>query len=209
MIRRLGSQNLNEIAEHFEALPLEDIHFRFGFMPAPGWIREGYVSKLDPLRDVLLGVYEGDKVVGFCHVAITGAVAEIGVSVSASARGRGVGSVMLEKAREYAHSLGCEDLQVLCAADNAPMLALARKHGLKVSYHSGECVGQLELGCPNVGESCVTASVDAAALAAEAVAQAASAPVVSALRVSEGLMRVFSEHQQRRAKAFQSMFEPV
>ncbi len=209
MIRRLGSHNLVEIAEHFEQLPLEDIHFRFGFMPASGWIREGYVARLDPLRDVLLGVYDGDKIVGFCHVAITGPVAEIGISVSASARGRGVGSVMLEKAREYAHSLGCEDLQVLCASDNAPMLALARKHGLKVSYHSGECVGQIGLGSPSVRDSCVTASVEAAALASDAVAQTACAPVVSAMRISGDLMRVFAEHQERRAKAFQSMFEPV
>jgi RimJ/RimL family protein N-acetyltransferase len=105
-----------------------------------------YVRGIDFERDALFGVYGADlRLVGACHVAQTGDLAEFGVSVSPAFRRRGIGSALVARAALHARNAGIGNLFMHCLSENAGMKHIARQLGMRIITQFGESDGSLEL----------------------------------------------------------------
>ena len=131
-IRSLGENHRERIASHLMALDAHDRYLRFGFAANDEQIHR-YVDGLDFERDDIFGIYNRQlELIAMAHLAFsldTGAdaSAEFGVSVLKSARGRGYGSRLFERAVMHARNEGVSMLFIHALSENTAMLKIARK----------------------------------------------------------------------------------
>ncbi len=71
--------------------------------------------------------------------------AELGISVAAEQRGRGIGQALLERVQLHARNWGIDVLFMHCLAENDTMRHLARKQGMAVAAERGEASARVEL----------------------------------------------------------------
>jgi GNAT superfamily N-acetyltransferase len=148
LIRKLYAHERSLYADHLKRLPDNDRRLRFASSCATeAWV-ESYVAGIRE-DDLILAVVEHDKVVGAVHVAINGAVAEIGISVDADHRTGGMGSELLAQAVAFARNRRAEKLYTLCLSENRSMVALARRSGMELHCDSGEAEAFLDLPPPD------------------------------------------------------------
>jgi GNAT superfamily N-acetyltransferase len=142
---RLARIHTEEIGTHFLALADEDRRLRFGRPMNDGALLD-YVSKIDFARDAVFGVFDADlRLIGVGHLARDTASAEIGLSVIAAGRARGVGRSLLERAITHARAWGLTMLYMHCLGENEPMRRLARRAHMSVVNDHGELRAHLEL----------------------------------------------------------------
>lgn len=150
LIRELTSGDFNRLERHFLALGEEDRLLRFGQAVSDDVILR-YVKSIDFSRDAVFGVFDDNlALVGVAHVAHlpvseNGRVAEFGVSVLESARGKGIGSRMFERAVINCRNKHLDTLYMHCLSRNARMMRIAKKAGMKINYAYGEADGYLSL----------------------------------------------------------------
>jgi RimJ/RimL family protein N-acetyltransferase len=150
LVRELAAHHRSRLLKHFLALGEEDRLLRFG-QSVGDHVIEGYVDSIDFDHDTVFGVYDEDLVlIGVGHFAnlrdnAQGRVAEFGVSVSQSARGRGIGSALFERAAMHGRNTNVRTLYMHCLSRNAAMMHIAKKAGMKVQYAYGEADAYLEL----------------------------------------------------------------
>ncbi len=126
------------LADHLLSLSTEDRHLRFGRALSDDAVRK-YVNGIDFARDVVFVVTDSDlSFVGAAHLARQDKHAEIGVSVQRASRGRGIGSALLQRATVHAQNWGVRVLFMNCLVENAAMMHLARKQGLKIAVSSAD-----------------------------------------------------------------------
>jgi GNAT superfamily N-acetyltransferase len=148
------------LGRHFLALGREDRRLRFG-APMSDFALLAYVARIDFERDAVFGVYDDDlTLLGAAHVARGGTDAEVGVSVLAGHRSRGIGGALLERACLRARNWGVPMLYMHCLKENPAMLRLARRQNMKIVTEAGEADAWLAL-----------APADAASLFGEVFAQ--------------------------------------
>lgn len=146
---QLTSLERGKIAAQILELDAEDRRLRFGCVMSDEAV-ERYVQGIDFERDALFGVYGADlRLVGACHVAQTGDIAEFGVSVSPAHRRRGIGSALVARAALHARNVGIPNLFMHCLNENAGMKHIARQLGMRIVTQSGESDGSLELSGGN------------------------------------------------------------
>ena len=139
------------LVAHFVALDAEDRRLRFGASIADTAIME-YVARIDFERDCVFAVRTGIRMpVAVVHVVRTGATAELGLSVLSSRRGRGYGDALLRRAVTWLRNRGILSAYVHCIAENASMMHLARRNGMRIVHTGGETDGRLELEAPTPG----------------------------------------------------------
>jgi GNAT superfamily N-acetyltransferase len=144
-IRELGRLERASLEPHFIALEGDDRRLRFGIALNDDAVR-AYVARIDFERDAVFGVHdEALHVIGAAHVARTGNHAELGVSVLAGHRGRGVGGALLARAHMRARNWGVRALFMHCLAENGAMMHLARKQDMQIVVESGEADASLKL----------------------------------------------------------------
>ena len=146
-VQHLNPRHREDIARHLLRLPEEDRRLRFGRHMRDDMIRE-YVDGINFERDRVFGVQDADlNLIGFAHLALDPAtrVAELGVSVDPSARGKGYGFALLERVVLHATNLGYRVLFIYCLAENGIMMHLARKAGLTLVVEAGEADARLTL----------------------------------------------------------------
>jgi RimJ/RimL family protein N-acetyltransferase len=142
---RLARIHTEEIGTHFLALADEDRRLRFG-RPMNDAALLDYVAKIDFARDAVFGVFDVDlQLIGVGHLARDTASAEIGLSVVAAGRARGVGRSLLERAITHARAYGLTMLYMHCLGENEPMRRLARRAHMSVVNDHGELQAHLEL----------------------------------------------------------------
>jgi GNAT superfamily N-acetyltransferase len=142
---QLTSLERGKIAAQLLELDAEDRRLRFGCAMSDAAV-ERYVQGIDFERDALFGVYGADlRLVGACHVAQTGKLAEFGVSVSPAHRRRGIGSALVARAALHARNVGIPNLFMHCLSENAGMKRIARLLGMRIVTECGESDGSLEL----------------------------------------------------------------
>ena len=146
-VLRLNSRYRDDIAKHLLQLPEEDRRLRFGQAISDAAVRR-YVDGIDFGRDSVFGIH-GDalELIGVAHVALDPAkrIAELGVSVDPSSRGKGHGFALLQRAVLHAANLGYRVLFMYCLAENGIMRHLAKKAGLTVVIEHGEVDARLKL----------------------------------------------------------------
>lgn len=144
-VQRLVEASRPALRRHFLSLDGEDVRLRFGVNIAPASI-VSYVDRINFDTDAVLGVHDDElELVGVAHVAFTGDLAELGVSVLTAHRGRGIGSALLARAADHVRNRFVTRLFMHCLAENATMLHIARKLGMQICIDTGEADAFLKL----------------------------------------------------------------
>ena len=144
-VQRLTEASRPEVERHFLRLEPEDVRLRFGIAIAAAAIVD-YVERIDFDADAVFGVHdEALALVGAAHVAFTGDMAELGVSVLPGHRGYGIGSALLARAADHVRNRFVNRLFMHCLSENAAMLHIARKLGMTIVVNTGEADAFLKL----------------------------------------------------------------
>jgi GNAT superfamily N-acetyltransferase len=150
LIRSLGENHRDRIAQHLKLLNDDDRYLRFGYVARDAQIQK-YVDTLDFERDDIFGIYNRRlELLAVAHLAYDKAhgyekCAEFGVSVLSSARGRGYGARLFERAAIHASNEGVRMMFIHALTENAPMLKIARNAGARVQRDGSESEAYLML----------------------------------------------------------------
>jgi RimJ/RimL family protein N-acetyltransferase len=154
-IRILSAKHRPKIAAHLKSLGTQDRYLRFGY-PATDEQIDGYVAKLDFVRDDIYGVFNRRlQIVSMAHLAFSvdpqwATCAELGVSVDLKMRGRGLGARMFDRAMTHARNEGVSLMFIHALSENTPMLKIARKAGARVERDGSESDAYLSLQPANL-----------------------------------------------------------
>ena len=143
--RRLHAADRGALAAHLLALSREDRRLRFGGPSSDDTLRD-YVGRIDFDRDAVFGFLADDlSLGGAAHVAVVDGVAELGLSVLAAYRRRGIGTALLQRASDFARNHSIRTLLARCLAENAAMLHIARRSGMRIVSRRGAAEAHLQL----------------------------------------------------------------
>lgn len=149
-IRSLGENHRERIAQHLLALAPHDRYLRFGHWAHDEQIQR-YVASLDFERDEIFGIYNRKlELIAVAHLAYAtdqhhDSCAEFGVSVLTSARGRGYGARLFDRAAMHATNDGVSLMFIHALSENAAMLKIARNAGARVERDGSESEAYLRL----------------------------------------------------------------
>ena len=149
-IRSVGPSHGGRIAAHLLALSPQDRYLRFGYAANDEQVQR-YVNGLNFERDEIFGIYNRKlELIAMAHLAYSTdpqhkSCAEFGVSVLATARGRGYGSRMFDRAVMHARNDGVDMLFIHVLSENTTMLGIARKAGAVVERDGSESEAYLKL----------------------------------------------------------------
>ncbi|WP_296444462.1 GNAT family N-acetyltransferase [Rhodoferax sp. UBA5149] len=149
-IRSLGANHRERIAHHLLALDQHDRYLRFGFSANDEQIQR-YADSLNFERDEIFGIYNRRlHLLAMAHLAFSAdsslhACAEFGVSVSKSARGRGYGARLFDRAAMHARNDGVSRMFIHALSENTTMLKIARNAGAIVERDGSESEAHLYL----------------------------------------------------------------
>lgn len=148
VVKKLDATARAAVERHMLALAPDDLRTRFGGPQSEASVRR-YVSRVDFARDALFGVFDDDlELVGLTHVGM-GDEAEFGVSVRRSHRGHGIGTALFARAEEHARNHRIRTFYVHTLTENGPMLAIARKRGMRIITEMSEAECYLKLAPPD------------------------------------------------------------
>lgn len=154
-IRSLGENHRSRIAKHLLSLDHRDRYLRFGYAAQDAQI-EKYVEGLDFSRDDVFGIYDRRIcLLAVAHLAYAKGdqfsdCAEFGVSVLPSARGRGYGKRLFERAAMHASNDGIRVMFIHALSENGAMLNIARQAGAIIERDGSESEAFLTLPEPTV-----------------------------------------------------------
>jgi len=143
--------HFHDLASHFLSLTASDRFLRFGWVISDLDIVT-YVEALFERADTVFVVADpAPDIAGAVHLEFTDHGAHLGLSVSAWARGKGIGTLLLERAGLLASSRGVSTLFVRNLGLNMAQQRLARRVGMKVAYAPDACPTRLELPVDDQG----------------------------------------------------------
>ncbi len=149
-IRSLGVNHRERIARHLMSLDAQDRYLRFGFAANDEQIQR-YADTLNFDRDEIFGIYNRRvELIAMAHLAFPddpdlSSCAEFGVSVSKSARGRGYGARLFDRAAMHARNEGVSRMFIHALSENTAMLKIARNAGATVERDGHESEAHLQL----------------------------------------------------------------
>jgi GNAT superfamily N-acetyltransferase len=149
-IRSLGANHRERIANHLLSLTTNDRYLRFGYAAQDAQIHQ-YVQSLNFERDEIFGIYNRKiELLAVAHLAYgkeTGcdSCAEFGVSVLPSARGRGYGARLFDRAAMHAANDNVSLMFIHALSENSAMLKIARNAGATVERDGSESEAYLRL----------------------------------------------------------------
>ena len=148
---RLGDINREHLRAHFLQLDAEDRHLRFGSSLNDSAVIH-YVDGIDFERDEIYAVADdAQTILGVVHIAVLPQEAELGLSVLAVARGQGIGNALFERAVMHLRNRCVREVLVRCLHQNAAMMHLAQKHGMKIQQDGSDREARLELPAATSG----------------------------------------------------------
>ncbi len=153
-ICHLRPYNLPDIQKHLLSLNAQDRYLRFGYAANDEHIKS-YVRSLNFERDEIYGIFNRDlQILAMAHLAINiqangsatqQLAAEFGVSVHASARGRGYGHHLFQRALMHARNANAATILIHALSENTPMLKIARKAGATLERDGAETQALLKV----------------------------------------------------------------
>jgi GNAT superfamily N-acetyltransferase len=129
--------HFHDLASHFLALTAGDRFLRFGWVMTDVDIVAYVESLLQSIGNVFVVVEPAPDISGVLHIEFTKGGADVGLSVSAWARGKGIGTLLLERAALLASGRGVSTLFVRNLNFNAPLRRLAHRVGMQVACSPG------------------------------------------------------------------------
>jgi GNAT superfamily N-acetyltransferase len=143
--RRLRTADRGALAAHLLALSNADRWLRFGGHLSDDIVRD-YVARINLGRDAVFGFLADDlSLVGAAHIAVVDDLAELGLSVLSAYRRRGIGSALFQRASDFARNHSIRTLLSRCLPENAAMMHIARKSGMKIVTGRGATEAHLQL----------------------------------------------------------------
>jgi hypothetical protein len=150
-VQRLNEQARNRVLAHFLSLSAEDRRLRFGSSLSEEGVAS-YVDRIDFARDAAFAIHDDSLlIIGIVHVALAVDHAELGLSVLPGHRGRGVGSALFERGARHAQNRHVRMLFMHCLRENAAVVHIAKRFGMKIVTESGDADAHLELLPASVG----------------------------------------------------------
>jgi GNAT superfamily N-acetyltransferase len=152
-IRSLGANHRERIAKHLLALDEHDRYLRFGYLANDEQIQR-YADGLNFERDEIFGIYNRRlELLAVAHLAYSPdktyeSCAEFGVSVLKSARGRGYGARLFDRAAMHARNDDVSLMFIHALSENSAMLKIARNAGATVEKAGSEAEAFLRLTPP-------------------------------------------------------------
>jgi len=158
-VKALAERDRRRLLMHFLGLNESDRLLRFGTV-LPDELITRYVQMLNFSRDTVFGVYDSRfRLMGVGHLAFAPRealpavrdattkerVAEFGVSVSAEARGMGIGSKLFQRAAIHCRNADVDTLYMHCLSSNRVMMHIAKKSGMDIERSYGEADAYLKL----------------------------------------------------------------
>ena len=144
-VQRLNHRARDLLTTHFLALSADDRRLRFGASLAAEAIA-AYVERIDFERDAIFGILDETlATVSVAHVAFGDDVAELGISVLPAQRGRGAGAALFARATAHARNRFVSTVFMHCLAENAAMMHIARKAGMRIVSAAGDIDAHLTL----------------------------------------------------------------
>lgn len=144
-VQRLDHRARAALLQHFLALSPEDRRLRFG-STLSGELIAQYAERIDFDHDAAFGVHDDSlHLVGVAHVAFVDDYAELGLSVLPGHRGHGVGGALFERGAAHARNRSVPRLYMHCLNENAAVVHIARKFGMRIVAEAGEADAHLEL----------------------------------------------------------------
>ncbi len=151
LVRELNRLDRGALERHFVSLGAEDRRLRFGAPLADSSIL-AYVARIDYEHDAAFGVFDDAlQLAGAAHLARDTDHAELGVSVLAASRRKGLGGALLARAHLHARNWGLRKLFMHCLTENATMMHLARREGMAIVAAQGEADAWLQLPPADAG----------------------------------------------------------
>jgi RimJ/RimL family protein N-acetyltransferase len=149
MIRELQPDDLGLFRAHLHRLGQASRRDRFNGHTDDGFL-DSYAARCfaggaTVLAFVCDGVIRGAAEMHDCRPGRHEA-AEIAFSVEDAFQNRGIGGALFGRLVARARALGCRTLHVTTHSGNAAMKALARKFGARLSFHSIDAAGVIDLG---------------------------------------------------------------
>lgn len=134
---RLGAADRPRVLAHFKRLSLEDRTQRFWGAHVPDATIERYVQGLRFDADIVLGVQEGESLIGVAHGCIYWvhgeATVEAAFSVDEPRRSCGVGRALMRAMIEQARLAGVRSVVGLCSLRNLRMRRVFEAAGLALT----------------------------------------------------------------------------
>lgn len=147
-ITRLNELDRSAIFAHLSSMGDEDCILRFGNL-CTGSQLNAYVENINFNRDIVLGAFEGDSLIGVCHLAAyldkghpTG---EIGISVSQDYRRKGIGSKLMDAAFVEATSSKITQVYLHFLRQNRRMATWCLRLGVGFEPDGDECTALISL----------------------------------------------------------------
>ena len=146
---RLREGERGALLAHFLALDPEDRRLRFG-LPIGDELVRAYVARIEFDHHGVFAIHDdGSRIVAAIHVAHAGESAELGLSVLPGYRRAGLGGALFSRAIIHVRNRGVASVFVHCLTENAAVLHLARKHGMRLVSSGVETSAHLALEPPS------------------------------------------------------------
>lgn len=155
-VKELSERDRHRILKHFLVLKESDRLLRFGTYLPDDMIKK-YVEGIDFSRDKVFGVLSHHfRLVGVGHLAFAprqpdddisdkDKIAEFGVSVSESARGKGIGAKLFERGAIHCRNADVDTLFMHFLLSNHTMIHIAKKAGMEIFREYGEADAYLKV----------------------------------------------------------------
>ena len=130
---------------HLLRLDSASRRLRFGNSVNDGFIARYAQTSLD-IDGVVLGLFVAGEVRGVAELRYTsrdGDQAEIAFSIEPAFQGAGHGSHLFGRIVDAARNRGVKRLWLTCLTENRRILAIARKHGAKITMFGSEATAEL------------------------------------------------------------------
>lgn len=135
------------LIRHLTRLSPDDRYLRF-FSSANDNYIEAYVDRiLRSEKDGLFLAYDetGEEVIGMLNIGLTRGSEhgelpeyELGISVDAEQRGKGLGYDLFKTAFNWVSALGASRIFVSCLSQNIPMQKIVKKFNIEIDYEGNE-----------------------------------------------------------------------
>ena len=144
-VNRLSNRHRSALERHFLHLEPADRQLRFGTPLSDTGIRT-YVGSLDFATSDVFAVFDDRlRIIGAMHVAYDDETAEMGLSVLRGKRGQGIGDSLFERATLHLANRFIRTVTMHCLRENAAIMHLARKYGMRIVTDGSEADAWLEL----------------------------------------------------------------
>lgn len=137
--------HFHDVASHFLALTAGDRYLRFGWVMSDVDIVAYVETLLRSVGNVFVVVDPAPDISGVLHLEFHDSGANLGLSVSAWARRKGIGTLLLERAALLASARNVRTLFAQNLSHNLALRRLALRAGMQVACASSALSTQLEV----------------------------------------------------------------